>query len=81
MVIKKRDFQQRGGPHLYKKAAFTEETLNGDFNFDHSMKFSVNYRHRDLSMDLDETLGTLDLIQMVSFKTWTSKVNNICELK
>jgi hypothetical protein len=47
----------------------------GDFNLDESKKFSVDYVHRNLFQDLNETLADFNLLQIVNFNTWLHLVN------
>ena len=48
----------------------------GDFNLDHLMRYNLYHNHYDMFVDFKEILGSLDLIQMVDFITWSRIVNN-----
>ena len=49
----------------------------GDFNLNENRKFDVNYAYAGLFDIFEEKLGHLDLIQMITFDTWSRLVGNV----
>ena len=60
---------------LIKNMMCANIIILGDFNLDESKKFNVDYVHRNLFQDLNETLADFDLLQIVNFNTWSRLVN------
>ena len=57
------------------KHAFTSDSiLLGDLNLDYNKRFDVNYQRRYLFDLFEEKLGGLNLLQLVSFDTWSRLV-------
>ena len=48
----------------------------GDFNLDDAKKYCVDYKNRNLFNILNIEFDSLDLIQTVTFPTWTRLINN-----
>jgi hypothetical protein len=61
---------------LVKNAMNLSTILVGDFNIDYNKKFDVNYVHKNLFADFDETLSNFGLAQLINFPTWSRLVEN-----
>ena len=62
---------------IIKNAMCDKCILLGDFNLDYSKVFDVNYSHKLLFEDFEESLANLELIQLVNFVTWSRMVGPI----
>ena len=59
---------------LIKNALNNDTVIMGDFNIDYNRWFDMNYQKRDYFEMLEEKLGELHLMQLVTFDTWSSLV-------
>ena len=48
----------------------------GDFNLNHNKRFDINYSHKNYFRLMNEKFETLNLIQIVTFDTWSRFINN-----
>ena len=59
---------------IVKNIFNNDSVLIGDLNLDYNKKFNVNYQRKNYFELFDELLGTLNLIQLVNFETWSRMV-------
>ena len=50
--------------------------LLGDFNLDEKLKFNPEYSHAAYYNELNSTINSYGLVQLVTFNTWERIVNN-----
>ena len=61
---------------LIKDAMNSNTILVGDFNIDYFKKFDVDYVHKNLFRDFDESLSDFGLAQLIDFATWSRLIEN-----
>ena len=62
---------------IIKNNTTSSSIVLGDFNLDHSKIFDQAYSHKNYFNSLIETFTDLNLIQIVTFNTWSRVVNNV----
>ena len=63
--------------NLIKRNTTQSTIIVGDFNLDQSKSFDVSYSHKKYFESLRAAFEPINLIQLVSFPTWSRVINNI----
>ena len=62
---------------IIKNATNNKSIILGDFNLNHHKRYDINYSHKNYFIKLNEAFENLNLIQIVTFDTWSRFINNV----